>query len=203
MSDRERWIVYPLLFLTLGIALRNQFFPTRRFGAVDLRAGEISAQRILCDELVVRDKAHCREVKFDKAEGGAIQSDRADCHFLNVVNAKGRPLVTAGEETSSGAGLIQTSDSRGMPLVQIRPSSGGGMVTAFGQQGNVLVELGHEERNFGVFVQFPRLGSATFPITPQIRLQIHPVKPPSGPKATPAPKPEEKKGTEKSRDKTP
>jgi hypothetical protein len=188
MSDRERWIVYPLLFLTLGIALRNQFFPTRRFGAVDLRAGEISVHQIVCDELVVRDK---------------FQSDRADCHFLNVVNGRGRPLVTAGEETSSGAGLIQTSDSRGMPLVQIRPSSGGGMVTAFGQQGNVLVELGHEERNFGVFVQFPRLGSATFPITPQLRLQIHPVKPPSGPKATPAPKPEEKKGTEKSRDKTP
>ena len=42
MTDRERWIIYPLVFLTLGIALRNQFLPTRRFGAMDLRAGELS-----------------------------------------------------------------------------------------------------------------------------------------------------------------
>ena len=45
MTDRERWIVYPLVFLTLGIALRNQFLPTRQFGAVDLKAGEISAKK--------------------------------------------------------------------------------------------------------------------------------------------------------------
>jgi hypothetical protein len=84
MSDRERWIVYPLLFLTLGVALRNQFFPTRRFGAVDLRAGELSAQRIRCNQLVVNDKANCRELKFNHAEGNTLKSGRIEAIILTL-----------------------------------------------------------------------------------------------------------------------
>ncbi|MBN1396042.1 MAG: hypothetical protein JW959_13550 [Pirellulales bacterium] len=48
MSTRERWIVYPLLFLTLGIAVRNYFLPTGRLAVGDLRA-----ERISCGEMVV------------------------------------------------------------------------------------------------------------------------------------------------------
>jgi hypothetical protein len=29
MSDRERWIVYPLLFLSLGVALHDKFLPSK------------------------------------------------------------------------------------------------------------------------------------------------------------------------------
>ena len=30
MSDRERWIVYPLLFLAIGMSLRDKTLPTKR-----------------------------------------------------------------------------------------------------------------------------------------------------------------------------
>jgi hypothetical protein len=203
MSDRERWIVYPLLFLTLGIALRNQFFPTRRFGAVDLRAGELSAQRIRCDELVVNDKADCREMKFGNAEGNVIKSDRAvsvrsraelaECHALNVVNRKGQSLVMAGEDSISESGLFQTLDPNGIPLVQIRPSDSGGMVTAYGHRGKVLVEMGHRGRSFGVFAQYPQIGPP-FPLTT-------PVPSPSSLRAVPAPKPAEKEEEKKNDEK--
>jgi hypothetical protein len=202
MSDRERWIVYPLLFLTLGIALRNQFFPTRRFGAVDLRAGELSAQRIRCNELVVNDKADCRDVKFDSAAGNSIRSDRADsvrsrteiaeCHALNVLNRKGQSLVMAGEDLSTKSGIFQVSNSSGMPLAQIRPSDSGGLVIAYGHQGKVLVMLGHEGRAFGVFAQYPQIGPP-FPLTPPIPGQIKPAPAPSSPQAAPIQKSEDKK----------
>jgi hypothetical protein len=29
MSDRERWIVYPLLFLSLGVSLHDKFLPSK------------------------------------------------------------------------------------------------------------------------------------------------------------------------------
>jgi hypothetical protein len=29
MSDRERWVVYPLLFLSLGVALHDKFLPSK------------------------------------------------------------------------------------------------------------------------------------------------------------------------------
>lgn len=44
MSERERWIVYPLLFLALGAALRDKIIKTTE------------SQRIKCQGLIVVDK---------------------------------------------------------------------------------------------------------------------------------------------------
>jgi len=46
MSQRERWIVYPLLFLALGIALRDKMS-----GTID--TGTIVCERVLCQRLNV------------------------------------------------------------------------------------------------------------------------------------------------------
>jgi hypothetical protein len=180
MSDRERWIVYPLLFLALGIALRNQFFPTRRFGAVDLLAGELVAHRICCNQLLVRDVAECNKVAFKAAKGdylksGMSESDQvrtglAECRILNagnfnVVNKEGKPLVQALEDKDAKSGFLQTLDSRGTPLVQLSPSEGSGMVTAWGPEGQALVALGHHGKDLGVFAQYPLQDTRTFLLT--------------------------------------
>jgi hypothetical protein len=169
MSDRERWIIYPLVFLTLGIALRNQFLPTRRFGAVDLKAGEITAQKILCNDLVVYQKGECKQLQFGEALGKHIRVDglaecvllqagEAVCHAFLVLDTDGKPVVMAGPDKNSQAGFIQTMNPNGMPLVQIRGTDSGGAVTTIGHGGRVLVEMGHEGQNFGVFGQFPQAG---------------------------------------------
>jgi hypothetical protein len=44
MSERERWIVYPLLFLALGAALRDKLFDMT------------TSKRIVCQELTVIDE---------------------------------------------------------------------------------------------------------------------------------------------------
>jgi hypothetical protein len=179
MSDRERWIVYPLLFLTLGIALRNQFLPTRRFGAVDLKAGEITAQKILCNDLVVYQKGECKQFQFGDALGKHIivsglaecvqlKAGEAACQAMLVVNKEGKPVVMAGAEKNSQAGVIQTTNPNGMPLVQIRGTDSGGLVTAVRNDGKVIVEMGHEGDNFGVFALFPQVGQ-TLPLTSPLR----------------------------------
>ena len=48
MSDRERWTVYPLLFLALGLAMRAVLVPPAEIGELDV-------VRLLCREIVVRD----------------------------------------------------------------------------------------------------------------------------------------------------
>jgi hypothetical protein len=50
MNERERWIVYPLLFFALGAALRDKFLQR-------VTTDELIAKRIVCDELDVRDPA--------------------------------------------------------------------------------------------------------------------------------------------------
>ena len=44
MTERERWIVYPLLFLALGASLRDKLF------------GRTTSRSIVCEELVVVDE---------------------------------------------------------------------------------------------------------------------------------------------------
>ncbi len=132
MTDRERWIVYPLVFLTLGIALRNQFLPTRRFGAVDLRAGEVAAQKIICNDLVVQQREECSQLqceqfKFNEALGKHIstlglaeclqlKAVEAECRALFIADAEGRPVIVAGADKDSQCGIIQTMNRNGRPV---------------------------------------------------------------------------------------
>jgi hypothetical protein len=48
MSERERWIVYPLLLFALGAALRDKF-------TQQVHTEELHAAKIACEELVVLD----------------------------------------------------------------------------------------------------------------------------------------------------
>ena len=75
MSERERWIVYPLLFLTLGIALRD------KFGV----AKEVRAHRIICEELVVLNEDAGPQVVLDSTKaGGLVRAINAD-HTMQLV----------------------------------------------------------------------------------------------------------------------
>ena len=68
MSDRERWIVYPLLFLAIGMSLRDKTMPTKR---------------VLTQKLVVLNDNDAPVVEIDAtAEGnGAIRARRGDRTF--------------------------------------------------------------------------------------------------------------------------
>jgi hypothetical protein len=189
MSERERWIVYPLLFLTLGIALRNQFLPTRRFGAMDLKAGELTAQKIVCNELAVMQKGECNQfqcdqVQFNQALGKHIaiagmaeclhlKTVETECQTMFVVDGEGKPVILAAADKNSKAGVIQTMKANGMPQVQIRSTDSGGVVTTVGQSGKVLIAMGHDGQNSGVFAELPQVG-LTYPLTPIYRPGTNP-----------------------------
>ena len=112
MSTRERWIVYPLLFMTLGIALRDKIVPPSRFGnmGLQLQANEITGRHINCNELHVK----------------TVVCDRVDCHALLVDGPSGRPVVLAGTDPKTRAGLIETFAANGMPEVRIVAGKTGG-----------------------------------------------------------------------------
>jgi hypothetical protein len=210
MSTRERWIVYPLLFLTLGIAMRNQFLPTKRFGAMDLKAADITAQTIHCNNLEVMQDGIIRnnlgvaqEIQFQRARGNAIRADyseslhsksvEAECHNMILADEQDKPLIIMQEDKNTKTGMIQTVRSDGAPQVQIRSNDTGGIVTAVGHQGQVLVAMGHEGQTFGVFAQFPQSGRPPFPITSPWQFQSQPSLPKFTPTPVPKTPPEEKR----------
>jgi hypothetical protein len=197
MTDRERWIVYPLVFLTLGIALRNQFLPTRQFGAVDLRAGEISAQKIICNDLEVRqtgacNQLQCEQFKFNEALGKHIRTlgltesvllKAVEANFgeMLIVNAQGKPVVLAGINKITQSGVIQT-------------------MTNVSLGGKVLVEMGQQGQNFGVFAILPQIGQI-MPLTLPLRMEPQGLVP--KPSQSPTPATPEQKENPPSGEKTP
>ena len=79
MSDRERWIVYPLLFLALGAALRDKL--ARSIHSVDVIRGaalDIDLKRgsITCRSLILEDDRRRRVVQLrteqDQFGGAAV-----------------------------------------------------------------------------------------------------------------------------------
>lgn len=53
MSERERWIVYPLLFFALGAAIRDKLFHQVATG--DVVAETVHAQSLVCEGLTILD----------------------------------------------------------------------------------------------------------------------------------------------------
>lgn len=97
MSTRERWIVYPLLFLALGTALRDKFTDTLRIGHVV--CNRMEAGQSECGALVVRGPQGRPAIVAStdtRSHGGAIE----------IFSSEGVPLVQLGSPLAGGVVLL-------------------------------------------------------------------------------------------------
>ena len=100
MTTRERWVVYPLLFLTLGIALKDKIIR------------QVSTGKVECRALVVTDGLGNQQVVLAaNPDGGIVRAN----------SAKGGVDVSIGHFGST-AGLLMTGPQgnllRGSRLIQ-------------------------------------------------------------------------------------
>jgi hypothetical protein len=142
MSDRERWIVYPLIFLALGVVLRDKL--TRTIDRVEMIGGE-TVQMDLKRGVVAGPATHAQ---IDFAQG-LIQADTIRCQKLIVereLNARQTVTqrVAASEIVILGADrkirvLIgaQSTDSNELAA----PEQSGGQIVVFGPEGKAQVLL--------------------------------------------------------------
>ncbi len=87
MNERERWIVYPLLFLALGAALRDSF---RQRVTTD----ELVTKRIVCEELSVRDPSKENRVvaKLTSGAPDGLSQNADRFGVLWLIDSEGREL---------------------------------------------------------------------------------------------------------------
>jgi hypothetical protein len=171
MSTRERWIVYPLLFMTLGIAMRDKVIPPVRLGSLGLllQAGDTVSQRIRCREL---------QVERVVVNNGPNQP----------------PVVVLGSDNNTHAGFVETLNTEGMPQVRLSSTETGGIVSTIGRAGKAALLLGDTGQNLGVTVEVPEL-HVRFPLlSAPSRIEIKPTAPPQGeaPAASPTNPPTKK-----------
>ncbi|MGL4513903.1 MAG: hypothetical protein ACRCT8_12500 [Lacipirellulaceae bacterium] len=118
MTERERWIVYPLLFLALGAALRDKM------------AKQTRAQQLVCEQLLVVDSKGrvMTQLAGDKLllgvagpSHGYVQANTIDAQTLVQL---GQRIDAAAQQSVSWNQLLGLMQRMG--LMRVVPGAAGG-----------------------------------------------------------------------------
>lgn len=103
MTSRERWTVYPLLFLALGLAFRAVAFPFDKAVVQRLEAGTVECGEIRVSAHDGTTLVHIGRVKG--AGGGRIE----------IFGGEGQDALAVGTGTEPAGGVIELFDAAGEP----------------------------------------------------------------------------------------
>jgi hypothetical protein len=113
MSSRERWTVYPLLLLSIGLALRAVLVPPDR-----LEVGTVEANRVLCGEIVVSDDSgEVKLVHIGRVKGGGGGR-------IEVNDREGLESVAIGTSADGREGAVEFFDADGITTGRLTAEGG-------------------------------------------------------------------------------
>ncbi|MCE9629309.1 MAG: hypothetical protein K8S94_01125 [Planctomycetia bacterium] len=109
MTSRERWTVYPLLFLAIGLALRAVAVPPDK-----LAVGVVEASRIVCGEIVVAADGGTKLVHIGRVKGGGGGR-------IEVNDDSGVEAIAIGTGLEHRDGFVEFFNGEGQPIGRLSP----------------------------------------------------------------------------------
>lgn len=103
MTDRERWIVYPLLFFAIMIGAADLM---QRGGMLDDWMGPPRFRELRCRQLVIEDRAEDPLAVLNQNEFGEVQ--------LTLINEEGSAALLKASEGGGQLILIRESDQQSL-----------------------------------------------------------------------------------------
>jgi len=110
MTSRERWTVYPLLFLALGLAMRAIAVPQGEFGAA--RVDALESTRLVCKEIVIENDDGTILVHMGRVVG--VGGGR-----IEIKDQDGVDTIAVGTQHNDREGVVEFFDSKGDPAGQL------------------------------------------------------------------------------------
>lgn len=175
MTERDRWIIYPLLFLAIGLSLYARFFPANRLRARSMQCDEISCRHVRIlgasgrEEASLNERgllAHGVRVTAPGGEQRIILSTLPpDVGRVEVLGAKGEPLVVLGSDPDSKVGEVALFGEQELPVAVLTAERGGGSLATFTDGGTRLVYVTHNNEGAGTIVSFDLEGKPHFYLT--------------------------------------
>jgi hypothetical protein len=110
MSSRERWTVYPLLFLALGLAVRAIAVPQGEFAAA--RVDALESNRLVCRELVIESDQGTILVHMGRVVGGGGGR-------IEIKDKNGIDTIAVGTQSDEHAGTVEFFDAAGKPAGEL------------------------------------------------------------------------------------
>lgn len=129
MSDRERWIVYPLLFLGIGFGLKSQW----------PQPDDLECRSIRCKEVIVDS--------LDGTSRVRVGSTSTQSGEIRLYGATGQLVLALGTDGTGTRGMVQTLDDQRNSRAVIGSDTAGGFVRLFGDPNIPSLFLGHDSRH--------------------------------------------------------
>jgi hypothetical protein len=107
MTSRERWTVYPLLFLAIGLAMRAGIPFEERVDT--LVAGAVEAGQVVCREIVVTGSDGTVLVHIGRVVGGGGGR-------IEIKDATGTDTIAIGTGPEGRDGHVERFDASGQPI---------------------------------------------------------------------------------------
>jgi hypothetical protein len=142
MSTRERWIVYPLLFLALGTAIKPKLVPLELRG-LPFASGDLNVNRIKCRDLIVEGKDGEPRILMaaSSATGGGV---------IHVIDDNEQTVVAIKADAETRCGLVETLNEHGRPQAVMMSSASGGEIVAYDNVPRRAVGIGHRDGKVGL-----------------------------------------------------
>ena len=143
MSDRERWIIYPLLFLAVTIGAYDKMIGAGKTKLDQVVCRELRAQEIYCTELQgVSSNGNTTLVRLGTTADGS-----GEVLVYNHKNPQPEVVLRAGNGGSLHTATLEcermTAGDKGRSLVVIGANAQGGFVNARSRDGVWGVAIGH------------------------------------------------------------
>ncbi len=110
MTSRERWTVYPLLFLAIGLAVRAIAVPQGEFAAA--RVDELESTRLVCKEIVIENDDGTILVHMGRVVGGGGGR-------IEIKDQDGIDTIAVGTQQDHREGVVEFFDAKGEPSGQV------------------------------------------------------------------------------------
>jgi hypothetical protein len=107
MTSRERWTIYPLLFLALGLAFRAVALPFDKAAVQRIEAGTI-----ICGEIVLAADDGTKLVHIGRVKG-------AGGGRIEIFDGKGTDAIAIGTTADAAGGAIEFFDAAGKPAGRV------------------------------------------------------------------------------------
>lgn len=141
MTDRERWTVYPLLFLALGISLKDKL-------ARSIETDRIECKTLVCEGLEVSGPEPGKRVMI--AQGNVVAKGGIQTEGLEVVGPKPGQRVAITQGNILCRSLIATDESGKLQLAAVSSNQDGGILRTFGTHTGTHAVLGNFNQYAGL-----------------------------------------------------
>ena len=151
MTERERWIVYPLIFLAISISLKSKFIPTpQKKSQKTLEVDQLNAKQITTS-LILGERASFNELNAPLIHAQQIQVEDGQNIPKIIMRSLSLSDANQGSEQKT-TGMIDVLGTENQGLVTLGGHPGGGFViTRATEDKNDFVAFGYDQRGSGLF----------------------------------------------------